>query len=45
MIAHLLLGDVTYAAQPLHELLRAAANSLVALPVFFLLDRFKTRGD
>jgi rod shape-determining protein MreD len=45
LIYRLLLGDVTYAAQPLHELLRALANSIVAVPVFFVLDRFKTRGD
>jgi rod shape-determining protein MreD len=45
LIYHLLLGDVTYAAQPLHELLRAVVNSVVAVPAFFLLDRFKTRGD
>jgi len=45
MVHHLLLGDGTYAAQLLHELLRAAVNSIVAVPVFFVLDRFKTRGD
>jgi rod shape-determining protein MreD len=45
LIAHLLLGDPTYAAHPVHELLRAVVNSAVAIPVFFLLDRFKTRAD
>jgi rod shape-determining protein MreD len=45
LVYHLLLGDVTYAAQLLHELLRAVMNSIAAVPVFFLLDRFKTRGD
>lgn len=43
LIAHTLLGDATYRMLPLHELLRAAVNTVVAVPVFFLLDRFKTR--
>jgi rod shape-determining protein MreD len=43
-----LLGDPTWRLLPLrgfplHELLRAGANTLVALPLFFLLDRFKFR--
>ena len=43
VIAHWLLGDVTYKLTPLHELIRACANAAVAIPMFFLLDRFKTR--
>jgi len=43
VIAHGLLGDMTYRLAPLHELLRAALNAAVAIPVFFLLDRFRTR--
>ncbi|MGI4755843.1 MAG: rod shape-determining protein MreD [Janthinobacterium lividum] len=38
-----LLGEGDYAAQPVHELLRAAINAAVAVPIFFLLDR--TRMD
>jgi rod shape-determining protein MreD len=45
MIFHLLLGDPTYAARPAYELLRAVVNSLVSVPVFYLLDRFKMRGE
>jgi rod shape-determining protein MreD len=43
LIAHWLLGDLTYKLAPLHELLRAVANAVVAIPVFYLLDRFRTR--
>jgi rod shape-determining protein MreD len=43
VIAHWLLGDVTYKLTPLHELIRAVANSVVAIPLFYLLDRFRTR--
>jgi rod shape-determining protein MreD len=42
-ISHWLLGDPTFRLQPVHELIRAAVNSAVAIPVFYLLDRFKTR--
>ncbi len=42
-ISHLLLGDPTYPAQPLHELAKALANTVVGIPLFFLLDRFKSR--
>lgn len=38
-----LLGQPGYAAQPLHEVLRAGVNATVAVPVFLLLDR--TRMD
>jgi rod shape-determining protein MreD len=43
LIQHWLLGDQTVRLMPLHELLRAAANTVVAIPLFFLLDRFKQR--
>jgi rod shape-determining protein MreD len=43
VIAHGLLGDMTYRLAPLHELLRAPANAAVAIPMFYLLDRFRTR--
>jgi rod shape-determining protein MreD len=42
-IARWLLGDAGYPLRPVHELVRAAANAVVAIPVFYLLDRFKTR--
>jgi rod shape-determining protein MreD len=43
-----LLGDTTWRLLPLHvfplhELLRAVCNTLVAVPIFFLLDRFRVR--
>jgi rod shape-determining protein MreD len=40
-IAHWLLGDRTYLAQPVHELLRAVENTVVGVPLFYLLDRFR----
>jgi rod shape-determining protein MreD len=43
VIGHGLLGDMTYRLAPLHELLRAPANAAVAIPMFYLLDRFRTR--
>jgi rod shape-determining protein MreD len=43
VISHLLLGDMTYKLAPLHELVRAVANCVVGIPVFYLLDRFRTR--
>jgi rod shape-determining protein MreD len=43
LIARRLLGDMTVHLQPIHELLRAVLNTAVALPLFFLLDRFKMR--
>ena len=36
-----LLGNGGYALRPPHELIRAAANAAVAIPVFYVLDRFK----
>lgn len=43
IIEHFLLGESDLGAQPLHEVTRAAANAVVAIPVFLLLDR--TRMD
>jgi rod shape-determining protein MreD len=43
LVVHWLLGDVTYPLRAVHELIRAAANSAVGIPLFFLLDRFRTR--
>lgn len=43
VIAHWLLGDATYRLLPLQEGLSAGANCVVAIPVFYLLDRFRTR--
>ena len=42
-IQHWLLGDHTFPMLFLRQLLGAAANTVVALPLFFLLDRFKMR--
>jgi rod shape-determining protein MreD len=42
-IQHWLLGDHTYALMPLHQLIAAVANAVVALPLFFMLDRFRIR--
>jgi rod shape-determining protein MreD len=42
-IQHWLLGDHTYALLPLRQLIAAVANSVVALPLFFMLDRFRIR--
>ncbi len=38
-----LLADPTVRLHPLYELLRALCNTVVAVPLFFLLDRFKVR--
>lgn len=43
VIAHFLVGDGDYEMRPLHELLRATVNALVAIPIFLLLDN--TRID
>lgn len=40
-----LLGDVTMHLQPVHELVRAAATTVVAIPIFLMLDRFKVLED
>ena len=43
LIGRRLLGDGTMQLQPLHELLRAMLNTAIALPLFFVMDRFKVR--
>ncbi len=43
MITRWLLNDPTVRLAPLHELIRAVANTAVGVPLYFLLDRFKTR--
>ena len=43
LIAHWLLGDPTYRLQPLHQVICAVANCVVAIPLFYLLDTFRTR--
>jgi rod shape-determining protein MreD len=42
VITRWLLGDIVR-LHPGHELLAALANTLVGVPIFYLLDRFKTR--
>jgi rod shape-determining protein MreD len=43
LITRGLLGDATVHASALHELLKAALNAALSIPVFFLLDRFRMR--
>ncbi len=43
LIAHWLLGQASYRLLPVQELISAAANSVVAIPVFYVLDRFRIR--
>jgi rod shape-determining protein MreD len=43
VISRWLLGDVTTRLTPLHDLVSAVANTAVAVPLFYMLDRFKTR--
>jgi len=43
LIARLLLGDPTVKLLPVHELLRAVCNAALSVPVFYALDRFKSR--
>ena len=43
LIDHSLLGNRASHPQWLHELIRAALNTAVAIPLFLLLDRFKRR--
>ena len=38
-----LLADPTVHIHPVYELLKALCNTVVALPIFFLLDKFKVR--
>lgn len=43
LIERMLLADHSVRPLWLHELIRAALNTVVAVPVFFVLDRFKHR--
>jgi rod shape-determining protein MreD len=43
MINHRLLGLTDFHILWAHELLRAAINTAIALPIFFLLDNTKRR--
>jgi len=42
-IQHGLLADHSFPLMPIHQLLAAAANAVVAVPLFYMLDRFKVR--
>jgi rod shape-determining protein MreD len=42
-ITRWLLADPTIHLRPVYELIRAACNTAVAVPLFFLLDRFRIR--
>jgi rod shape-determining protein MreD len=43
VIQRFLLGDHTVRLLLVHELIRAAANTAVAIPLFYMLDRFRVR--
>jgi len=43
VIQHWLLADHSFPFMVIHQLIAAAANAVVALPLFFMLDRFKVR--
>jgi len=43
LITRWLLGDPTVRLLPVHELIRAASNTVIAIPMFYMLDRFRTR--
>lgn len=43
LISRRLLADPSVHLQPVHEVIFAAVNAAVAIPVFLLLDRFKIR--
>lgn len=45
LITRRLLGDATVQLRPVHELIRALVNTVVAVPVFLLLDRFRVLED
>ena len=42
-ITRWVLADPTVRLLPVHELIRAVANTVVAIPLFYLLDRFRIR--
>src|ERR1700753_1266448 len=43
LITRRLLADPSVHLQPVHQLICAVVNAIVAIPVFLLLDRFKLR--
>jgi rod shape-determining protein MreD len=43
LITRFLLNDPTAHPMYLHELLRAVVNTAVGVPIYFVLDRFRTR--
>lgn len=43
VITRYLLANPTVHLEPVHEILRAVANTVVAIPLFYLLDHFRTR--
>ena len=43
LITRWLLNDPTVRLAPVHELIRAVCNTAVGVPLYFALDRFKTR--
>ena len=43
LIGRRLLGDPTLQHQPVHELIRAVLNTVIAIPIFLALDRFRMR--
>jgi rod shape-determining protein MreD len=43
IISRRLLADPSVHLQPVHEVICAVVNAVVAVPVFLLLDRFKIR--
>lgn len=45
LIRRHMLGIGSEHVQPVYDLLRAAVNTVVAIPVFLLLDRFKIRNE
>jgi rod shape-determining protein MreD len=42
-ISRFLVADANPSFRPLYELLRAVCNTVVAIPIFFLLDNFRHR--
>jgi rod shape-determining protein MreD len=42
-ISRFLVAEASSSMRPLYELLRAVCNTVVAIPVFFLLDNFRHR--
>jgi rod shape-determining protein MreD len=43
LITRWLLADPTIQLRPIYELIRACCNTVVAIPIFFVLDRFRIR--